>query len=298
MRRREFIEALPLATGACWLEGVAQTCFSAGTNPSCVLVKNSTASELTRKAIEMLGGMSRFVKPGQTIVIKPNMSWDRPPEMAANTNPDVVAEVVKMCGEASASRVMVFDRFIEGQSRSYITSGIAKAAAAAGADVHYVNDRLFEPVKIENGFALKDYKFYREAIEGDLLINIPVLKRHNLTLLTMGFKNMMGVVGNDRNRFHANFDRMIVDIHRVLHPGLTILDASRALVQNGPEGGSVAWVMKFKTIVAGSDPVMVDTAGAQLLGMKSKALPYLALAEQAGLGSCNIAENAPATFSF
>lgn len=298
MRRREFIKTLPLAAGVCWLEGVAQTCFSAGTNPSCVLVKNSTAPELTRKAIEMLGGMSRFVKPGQTIVIKPNMSWDRPPEMAANTNPEVVAEVVKMCGEAGASRVMVFDRFIEGQSRCYITSGIAKAAAAAGADVHYVNDKLFEPVKIENGFALKEYKFYREALEGDLLINIPVLKRHHLTLLTMGFKNMMGVVGDDRTRFHANFDKMIVDIHRVLHPGLTILDASRALVQNGPDGGSVAWVMKFKTIVAGSDPVMVDTAGAQLLGMKPKNLPYLKLAEQAGLGSCNLAENAPATFSF
>jgi uncharacterized protein (DUF362 family) len=161
MRRREFMKALPLATGAYWLEGVTPRCLSAGTNPSCVVVKNSTAEELARKSVEMLGGMSRFVKPGQTIVIKPNISWDRPPEMAANTNPEVVAEVVKLCGEAGASRVVVFDRFIEGQSRSYITSGIAKAAAAAGADVHYVNDRLFEPVKIENGFALKEYKFYR-----------------------------------------------------------------------------------------------------------------------------------------
>ena len=203
-----------------------------------------------------------------------------------------------MCGEAGAARVMVFDRSIDNAGNCYIKSGIAKAASAAGADVHIVDDRLFVPVKIENGYTLREWAFYREALEADVLINVPILKRHVITSVTMGFKNMMGLVGGERSRFHGSFDKMIVDINKVLRPKLTILDAYRALLQNGPGGGSLAGVFNMKTVVAGTDPVSVEVTGAKLLGASVKSLPYLGLAEKAGLGTTIIPERMPLQYSF
>ena len=296
--RRDFIKTTSLSAVGLYLARWAEGTTSAQEAASLALVKNGSPAQMARKSVELLGGMTRFVKNGQTVVIKPNMSWDRPPEMAVNTNPELVAEIVKMCGEAGASRVKVFDRTIENPNNCYLRSGIAKAASAAGADVHFVDDRQFVPVKIENGYTLKEWAFYREALEADVLINVPILKRHVITSVTMGFKNMMGLVGGARSRFHGSFDQMIVDIHRVLRPKLTILDAYCALLQNGPGGGSMAGVYKMKTVVAGTDPVMVDVAGAKLLGASVKSLPYLSLAEKAGLGTTTYPQGLPLQYSF
>lgn len=298
VKRREFIKAASISLGGLYVARSAQGETTGSEATILASVKNGPPAQMARKAVELLGGMSRVVKNGQTVVIKPNMSWDRPPEQAANTNPELVAEVVKMCGEAGASRVIVLDRSIDNPSNCYRNSGIAKAASTAGADVHFVDDHLFIPVKIENGYALREWTFYREALEADVLINVPILKRHIITSVTMGFKNMMGLVGGERNRIHGSFDKMIVDINRVLRPKLTILDAYRALLQNGPGGGSLAGVFAMRTVLAGTDPVLVDVAGAKLLGTSVKSLPYLGLAEKAGLGTTTVPERMPLQYSF
>lgn len=298
MERREFIALAAASAGASLWHGKAANLLQAADTNNLAIVKNGLPEEMTRKAVELLGGMSRLVRPGQTVAIKPNMSWERPPEQAVNTNPGVVAEAVRMCLEAGAKRVMVFDRTIDNPSRCYLASGIAKAAAAAGADVHFTQDRLFEPVRIDGAYRLKEWTFYREALEADVLISIPILKRHILTSMTLGFKNMMGLVGGSRERFHGSFDDMIVDVNRVLRPKLTIMDAYRALTQNGPGGGSIAGVMLMKTIVAGTDPVQVDSVSAKLLGGDAKHLGYPKLAEKAGLGTTNFTDPKPAEFSF
>jgi uncharacterized protein (DUF362 family) len=295
MLRRDFVKAASFTAAQCLL---GPAVVAANEPSEFAIVKKGSAAAMTRKAVELLGGMNRMVKPGQIVAIKPNMSWARPPELAANTNPEVVAEVVKMCLEVGARKVWVFDRTIDDPVKSYQISGIAKAAGMAGAEVPYVEERLCETVKIEDGFQLKEYKFYRPALEADLLINIPVLKRHHLTLVSMGFKNMMGLVGDERSRFHGSFDKMIVDIHRVLRPRLTILDANRALLQNGPQGGSIADAFSMKTVIAGVDPVLVEMAGAKLIGANPKSLPFLKLAEQAGLGSTDLVAHKPIEFSF
>jgi uncharacterized protein (DUF362 family) len=298
MERREFIALAAASAGASLCHAKVANIIQPSDQITLAVVKNGSPEEMTRKAVELLGGMGRVVRPGQTVAIKPNMSWQRPPELAANTNPGVVAEAVRMCLEAGAKRVMVFDRTIENPSRCYITSGIAKAAAAAGADVQFTQDRLFEQVSIDGAYRLKEWTFYREALEADVLINIPILKRHILTSMTLGFKNMMGLVGGNRERFHGSFDEMIVDVNRVLRPKLTIMDAYRALTQNGPGGGSLAGVIMMKTIVAGTDPVQVDSVGARLLGGDAKHLGYPKLAEKAGLGTTNITDPKPVEFSF
>ncbi len=298
IERRGFIKTASMSMSGLCLAKIAPAAIPAPENAGIVTVKNGSPSQMARKAVEMLGGMSNFVKSGQKVVIKPNMSWDRPPEMAANTNPDLVAEVVRMCGEAGASRVMVFDRTIDNAANCYLRSGVAKAASTAGADVHFVNDRLFIPVKIQNGLQLKEWTFYREALEADVLINIPIVKRHVVTSLTMGFKNMMGLVGGERSRFHAQYDYMIVDINSVLRPKLTILDAYRVLLQNGPGGGSLGGVYAMKTVVAGVDPVLVEAAGGKLLGASVKSLPYLGIAEKAGLGATTTPKGAAQQYSF
>jgi uncharacterized protein (DUF362 family) len=232
--------------------------------------------------------MSTFVQKGQTVVVKPNMAWDRTPEQGANTNPDLVAEVVKMCLEAGVKKVKVFDRTCSRPKRAYLRSGIQKAAEDAGAEVFHVHDRKFESVTIENGEILKKWEFYRDALEADAIINIPILKSHTASRATIGFKNIMGLIGGDRGKIHTDFDKKIVDINTVIKPTLTILDAYRIMLRNGPTGGNLADVKLAKTVAAGMDRVAVDAMGAKLFGLKPDELPFLTIAHARGMGEIDL----------
>ncbi len=299
MQRRDFIRT----TGAAGVGGfvlgfpVVKT-FAQENRADLVLVKNGGPKELVRKALELMGGIGRFVKPGQTVVLKPNMSWDRTPEYAANTNPEVAAEMVKLCLEAGAKKVLAFDRTCQEARRCYTNSGVEKAMDDAGASVRFIRDSLFEPVKIENGLALTEWDFYRDALEADVYINLPVLKHHSLSRLSLGLKNTMGLIGKNRGKIHTSFDKKIVDLNRVLVPQLTVLDATRILRSNGPSGGDIADVEEWKTVIAGTDPVIVDAWGVKLFGLEPASLGWLRYAEQAGLGSMDTATHVPLEYSF
>ena len=259
------------------------------TRPDLVVVHGASPEKIVRAAFDALGGIKKFISRGDIVVIKPNIGWDRTPEQAGNTNPEVVAAVVKLCFEAGARKVKVFDRTVNDPRRCYVQSGIAPAVSALGAEADYVDDRKFKDMAI-NGQALKSWPLYTDIFEADKVINIPIAKHHGLAKLTMSMKNWMGVMGGSRRQIHQKLDESLVDLSTKIKPTLTILDAVRILTANGPQGGSLADVKKLDTIIVGVDQVAIDSYGATLFGMKGSDLGYVTLGHKLGLGQMDLSK--------
>lgn len=292
MKRRQFIKSAAIAMVGMSVPSVLDAVFSssnASDRVDLVIARGPSASKITRAAIDAIGGIKRFISRGDIVVLKPNMAWDRRPEQAANTNPDVVAEVVRMCYEAGARKVKVFDRTVNDPRRCYVQSGIADAAKAAGAEVIYVDDRKFKEMDIK-GEAIKSWPLYTELFEADKIINIPIAKHHGLAKLTMSMKNWMGVMGGSRRHIHQRLDESLVDLSMFIKPTLTILDAIRVLTANGPQGGSLDDVRRLDTVIVGTDQVAIDSLGATLFGMKGSDLGYVRIADKRGLGTMDISK--------
>lgn len=251
------------------------------------------AKALTRKSIEALGGMRRFVSKGNVVWIKPNIAWDRSPEQAATNNPDVVATLVEMCFQAGAGKVVVSDNPCNSAQRTFPRSGIQQAAEKAGARVFFLDERKFRKMAIKGGRVLKEWEVYSEIVEADRFINLAIVKHHSLSKATLGLKNLMGAIGGARNRYHQDLDKTIADLAGFLKPHLVVLDAIRVLTANGPVGGNLADVKRKDTIVAGVDQVAVDAVGATLLGHKPEAIGYIVEANARGLGTINYASLSP-----
>jgi len=290
MDRRRFLKltaltgaGLSMPNGLDMLARIAE----AETLPDLAVVHGDSPARIVEAAIEAMGGIRRFISRGDVVVIKPNIGWDRTPEQAGNTNPEVVAAVVKLCFEAGAKKVRVFDRPVNDPRRCYVQSGIAQAAGALGADVGYVDDRKFKDMDIK-GEVLKSWPLYTELFEADKVINIPIAKHHGLAKLTMSMKNWMGVMGGLRRQIHQKLDASLVDLSTKIKPTLTILDAVRILTANGPQGGNLADVKKLDTVIAGIDQVAIDSYGATLFGMKGSDLGYVTLGNKMGLGQMNL----------
>ena len=250
------------------------------------------ARRLTRQAIEALGGMNRFVSKANIVWVKPDIGWDRRPEQAATTNPDVIATIVEMCYQAGAKKVLVSDNPCNPARLSFPRSGIQQAAEKAGAEVMFLDERKFRKMSI-NGKVLKEWEVYQDIVEADRLINVPIVKNHNLCLATMGMKNLMGVIGGPRNRLHQDLGGTLVDLAAFLKPRLVVLDAIRVLTANGPVGGNLADVKRRDTIVAGVDQVALDALGATLLGYKPDSIGYIVQGNARGLGTINFNSLSP-----
>jgi uncharacterized protein (DUF362 family) len=222
------------------------------------------------------------------------MGWDRRPEQAANTNPEVVASVVRLCFDAGASSVKVFDNPCDEARRVYVQSGIAEAARAAGAKTPYMDDRKLKNIRL-NGEVLKKWEVYQDVIETDKLINIPIAKHHSLAGLTMALKNWMGAIGGPRSRLHWKLDDALSDLAAFFKPSLTILDCVRILTANGPQGGRLSYVKTVNTVVVGTDEVAVDAFGANLFeaeaerpGSAKRARRYIQEAANRGIGRMDL----------
>lgn len=239
--------------------------------------------EMTRKTIEAIGGMSSFVSSGEHVWVKPNIGWDRSPEQAANTNPDVVAALVELCFEAGASKVSVGDYTCHEARRTYHRSGIMAAAQQAGADVYFVEERKFRRMAL-NGEALSEWEVYTDMYEADKLINVPIVKHHGLSLVTLGMKNLMGCVGGRRNQMHQSIDASIVDLAAFFKPQLIVIDAIRVLTANGPVGGNLDDVERKDVLAAGTDQVALDAFAAEVLNHQPSDIGHIALASERGLG--------------
>ena len=297
MKRRDFLKTSFHAAAAITLLSDKSFLHAQSTIPDLVVVKDGKPESMVRKAVEELGGMSRFVSRGDVVVLKPNISWDRVPAQAATTNPDVVAEVVRLCIDAGAKKVKVFDRTLNEPRRCYKRSGIEKAASEAGAEVQHILDRKFKKVKFPNGELIKSWELYRDVLEADRIINIPIAKHHSIGGMSLGMKNFMGFLGGNRGKFHRDFDVKIVDLNTRVKADLTILDAYRMLMRNGPSGGNLADVELKKIVVAGIDPVALDAYGATLFGLRPGRIQFMQNAYQRGLGQFDLTKLSIKTFT-
>ena len=240
---------------------------------------------LVRSVLEDLGGISRFVRPQEVVVIKPNIAWDRTPEQAANTNPEIVAEVVRQCREAGAKRVIVTDVSCNEARRCFHRSGIEAAAKAAGAEVILPDPDLFREVAL-GGVMLQTWPVFSLFLEADKILNLPIAKHHGLCGVTLGMKNWYGILGGQRSRLHQQIHQSLADLAGFMLPTLTIMDCYRILLRNGPTGGNLEDVALKKTVIAGTDPVALDAYVAKAYwDLDPERLPYLQLASNRGLGT-------------
>jgi uncharacterized protein (DUF362 family) len=263
---------------------------SAASAPDLALFVGDDPAANARAAVGALGGMARFVRSGDLVVVKPNVVVARAPELAVTTNPFVVAEIVKMAFGAGAKDVVVVDRPTSAIRNAFDVSGIAAAVAQAGGRVKYVADRDFVNTAIPDGRVLKSWPILSDVFDADVFINVPIAKNHGMAGLTMAMKNLMGILGDTRGNIHQDFDQKIVDVNSLVRPHLVVLDAYRILVRNGPTGGDPADVETPKTCIAGTDPVAVDSLGTSLFGMKPSDLAYLVNAAERGIGVTDLSK--------
>ena len=243
-----------------------------------------SVKELTRKVFDSAGGAGRFVSKGDVVVIKPNISWARRPEMAATTNPEVLKAVVELCQEAGAKKVRIADNTINDARRCFALSGAGAVAKSTGADLIHPRSSLMKNINLK-GRSLDTWPVFVPLVEADVVINLPVAKHHSLSSLTVGMKNWIGGVGGSRWSLHQDIHQSIVDLADFFRPTVTLIDAIRIMTRNGPSGGSTSYVTAKNTLILSNDPVAGDAKAALLFGRKPEKLGFIRLAHDQGLGT-------------
>jgi uncharacterized protein (DUF362 family) len=297
INRREFLKkTAACAIGAAGTAVLPSLAFEASGQSSFpdVVVAEGAERQATRKAIDLLGGMSRFVKPENRVVIKPNMSFPNPPEMGSTTHPDVIAEIISMCIESGASSVKVIDNPLRNDELCVERTGMGNLADLyPKCSVHAIADkRFFKELSIEKGVDLKKTMIMKEVLKSDVLITAPVAKSHSATGVSLSLKGMMGLIHN-RSEMHLNMDlnTAIVDLCTLLSPDLVVIDASRILTNGGP--GGPGEVIKFNKIIASRDMVAADAMAVELgtwYGKKFKAaqVKHILIAHERGIGRIDL----------
>ncbi len=294
MDRRKFVKDVLLWTAGLSL-GVP--CFKiapllAASSPSVLgVARGKDYRLLVVKAIEIAGGIGAFVKTGDTVVIKPNMGWDRKPEQGANTHPMVVRTLAELALDAGAAKVQVFDHTCNEKRRCYTNSGIVDELEKIGDPRirwEHIDQRKFVPVDIARGKSLKRWEIYKDALAADCYINVPVAKHHGLSRLSLGLKNSMGVIGGNRGKLHHNIGQELADLATVVQPKLTVIDATRILLRNGPQGGRIQDVKVMDTVIVSSDPVAADAYATTLFDMQPHEIASTVAAYEMGLGEMDI----------
>ena len=261
-----------------------------------VALKGGTGpDDLFRKGITHLGGMKRFVKTGQKVLVKPNIGWDRSPEYGANTDPGLIGAIVKECLNAGAADVFVFDHTCDSWKNCYKNSKIEEYAKNNGAKVVSADSKeYYIKTKIPRGKVLKEALVHKLFTECDVIINVPVLKHHSSSGVTASMKNLMGVVW-DRWEWHRNdLHQCIADFATLRKVDLTVLDGWKVMVKNGPRGYSASDAVKYEYLFISTDPVAIDSAGVSVLSTvnpsigKAEDIRYIKLAREYGLGKTDL----------
>ena len=296
MHRRQFLRDFLLFTAGLGMPIPVLDITSVLAGPAPPVLAQVTGTDyhkVVATAVETLGGMKTIVSQGDTVVIKPNIGWDRSPDQAANTHPTVVRALTELALDAGAARVNIFDYTCNEKRRCYRNSGIQDAIESFGdkrVRLTHIDSRKFIPVDIKKGKSLTRWEIYREALEADAYINVPVAKHHGLSGLTLGLKNSMGVIGGRRGSLHFNLGQKLADLATVLRPTLTVIDATRMLLRNGPQGGSLDDVRIADTIIVSRDPVAADALATTLFGMEPADIDSTVAAHAMGLGEMDIAK--------
>ena len=296
MKRREFISktvfgGIAAGTFLSLEEAFGNSIFNSQAPYDLVAVMGGEPEEMFEKGIASLGGMKNFVKAGQMVVVKPNIGVDRRPEFGANTNPDLVAKIVEHCLAAGAKEVFVFDNTLDNWQRAYAASGIEQAAKDAGARVITGDyEGNYREVTVPKGKSLKNTKVHEKILECDVFINVPVLKHHSATQISLAMKNLMGIVW-DRRYWHSNdLHQCIADMASYRKPDLNIIDGYRVLKRNGPKGVTVSDVSLEKTQIISTDIVAADSAAARIFGREPETVAYIKYACEMGFGEMDISK--------
>ena len=259
--------------------------------PRIAAARGGNVTRMLAACLDRLGGVRRFIRPGDEVVLKPNAGFASPPGLGATTSPEVVAAAARLCREHGAAKVWVVDNPIHDPARCMEISGIAEAAQANGARVVYPRPgRFADVVRPENAVLKRWPFFYGPFRRATKVIGLPATKHHSLAGVTLGMKNWYGLLGGRRNRLHQDIHASVADLASLVRPTLVILDATRVLFRNGPTGGSMSDVRAEGTIAAATDPVALDTYGASLLGRKPEELGFLREARRRGLGTTDLKE--------
>ena len=288
MKRRTFLmsgAALAVTAPAVPL-AAAERPVAAGAKSKGVAVRGGEPEALFRRGSAALGGIAAFVRPGEKVVVKPNIGWDRAPEYGANTNPGLVAEIVRQCIAAGASQVEVFDHTCNNWERCYRNSGIGEAVTQAGGKMIEAHERdAYREVSRPAAGRMKTALIHRAILDADVFINVPILKHHGGAKVTAALKNFMGLVW-DRQYMHAhNLDQCIADAALYRKPDLNVIDAYRIMPTNGPRGVTLNDVRTVKYQILSTDIVAADALACKLLRTKPEDVRYVALAAKHGLGT-------------
>jgi len=297
MKRRDFFKSAAVVGLASVFkpDALASTAnMAVQVTPDMVAIMGGEPEVMLNRAFKELGGIGKYVKKGDKVVIKPNIGWDRKPELAANTNPQLVAALIKLCKTAGASEILVFDHTCHDWKKSYTNSGIEKAVNDAGGKMVPGNDEsYYREVEFPRGVNLKKAKIHKSLLECDVWFNVPILKSHGGAKNTISMKNLMGIVW-DRGFFHNN------DLHQCIadaatfykKPALNIVDAYRIMKSNGPQGKSESDVVTLKSLIVSPDYVAVDTAAMKMFSQVQptniKDVRHIALAEKLKVGTQNL----------
>jgi len=246
-----------------------------------------SVKQLTRNVFEKAGGMNKFISKGDVVVIKPNISWAQHPDMAATTNPKVLEAVIELCQEAGAAKVRVADHTIHDARRCFAVTGAGQVAKETGADLIFPRSSMMKDMKI-NGHRLDVWPVYTPLVEADKVINLPVAKVHVLSDLTLGMKNWIGAVGGRRSALHQDIHQTIVDLAQFFKPDITLIDATRIMIANGPSGGNLSDVKVVNRLILSNDPVTADSKAALLFGKKPEDIGFIKLGSKWGLGESNL----------
>ncbi len=302
MKRRDFLRTVALAGAAVTVKPgkafdiLTQTgeITETGTAYDMVAVMGGEPEAMFSRAIQEMGGMGKYVKKGHKVVVKPNIGWDKVPELAGNTNPKLIGEIIKQCFNAGASEVVVFDHTCDDWKRCYTNSGIEAVAKENGAKVLPAHEETYyRNINLPNGKSLKSAKVHQSILDCDVWINVPILKNHGGAKMSISMKNMMGIVW-DRRFFHSNdLQQCIADVCTInKRPVLNVVDAYRVLKSNGPRGKSAADVVTAKGLFISTDMVAVDTAATkffdQIVKMPLEHVGHIANGEQLKVGTTNL----------
>ena len=259
--------------------------------PDLVAVMGGEPDVMLIRALKELGGIGHYVKKGDKVVIKPNIGWDRKPEMAANTNPVLVGALVKLCKNAGASEIIVFDHTCHDWKKSYTNSGIEKAVTDAGGKMVPGNDEVYyRDVELPHGVNMKKNKIHKAILDCDVWFNVPVLKHHGGAKNSISMKNLMGIVW-DRGFYHGHDLHQCIADTATFHkkPALNIVDAYRIMKSNGPQGKSEADVVMLKSLIISPDFVAADTAALKMFSQVQptdiKDVRHIGLAEKLNVGT-------------
>ena len=243
--------------------------------------------DLTRETFAAAGGIQQFISKGDVVVIKPNISWARAPQLAATTHPEVLKSVIELCQEAGAKKIKIADHTIHGARRCFAVTGAGSVAKQTGTDLVFPRSSLMKDMKL-NGHRLDVWPVFTPIVEADKLINLPVAKVHGLSDLTLGMKNWIGAVGGRRYALHQDIHQTIVDLAQFFRPTITLIDATRVMTRNGPSGGSMADVAVMNRLILSNDPVAADARAAGMFGYAPDDIGFIRLAKKWQLGTYDV----------